>query len=327
MSERTQEPLHLSRAVLESAVLRLGSKDDAVRAEAERVIKQSGVGAIEPLIAVLTRELRKHQKRRWVVLAAALALTLGCYLVMFHLRENDYLGLTIGFAICMVGIFVSAYMALPTRLQKQTAAMLMGIDDLRAIGPLIDVLRNRHTAESTQVRSLLLPMLQRLRASDVALIEDRHREYFHYVLKHWEHFQLGPQYGTEYIVAVLTALQQVGNGGDLPYVERIAYPDRTLHAALGFHWLWKGYNSAFKLLLIGQWRGIDKPRIVQAAQECLPYLQLKDERQQVSNSLLRASDPGNSTSDSLLRPAGSAATSEPDQLLRSSPSTETEPVL
>jgi hypothetical protein len=316
MSEQTQKPLPQSKTDLEATVIRLGSKDDAVRAEAERVIKQAGAGAIEPLVAVLTRQLAAHRKRIWIGLVGMLSLGVGSLAALHSVVEYDFWGILFGFVVYCFGLCFSAYIMQPSRLQKQTAAMLMGIDDLRAIGPLIEVLRNPHTAESTQVRSLLLPMLQRLRASDVALIEDRHREYFHYVLKHWEHFQLGPQYGTDFIMAVLSALQQVGDARDLPYVERIAYPERTLHVAMGLHWMGKGYNSAFKLLFGGRWRAVNRPRIVQAAQECLPYLQLKAEQQRVSNSLLRASAPGNSTSNVLLRPATGQDSTEPQSLLR-----------
>jgi hypothetical protein len=324
MIEQAQEPPPLSSAELEATVTRLGCKDEVTRAEAERVMQQSGVSAIEPLVAILTRELAAHRKRQWMGLAGMFSFGLGSMAALHFGLIYDVRLLLIGVAVGMVGMMLLADTMQPSRLQKNTAAMLLTIDDLRAIGPLLDI-RRTYTAESRKVRWPLHCMLHRLRASHSVLIDERHRDHFRSVLKYWQQYQRHRFYGTDYIIAILTALQQIGGARDLPYVERIAYPDRAHHTAdAGLCSMRKRDSSAQDWMRGRQMQELDKSRIMQAAQQCLPYLQMNAEQQRVSNSLLRASDSSTGTSDILLRPAGSGATSGQYVLLRASPTTETE---
>jgi hypothetical protein len=315
MSEEAQEPQCQSSADLERAVLRLGNRDGAVRTEAERVVKQSGVEAIEPLATVLHRELAIYRMRRRTGSAVFLA-SLVCFYALIHSIRDVYMAILV-FAGFLSGMFFWLFMMTPSRLQKQTTAVLSQIDDLRAIAPLTDVVHTSYNVGGEPVKAVLIPLLQRLRASDTSLIAERQHVHFRTVLKYWDNYRLGPAYGTHYIVAVLNALQQVGELQDLPFVEHIAYADRTRRAAdAGLHWLRKGYN-AFQDFNNGRRMGtLDKPRIVQAAQECLPYLQMNAEQQRVSNSLLRASDSGTGKSNALLRPATGRESLEPQTLLR-----------
>jgi hypothetical protein len=87
-------------------------------------------------------------------------------------------------------------------------------------------------------------------------------------------------------------------------------------ADAGFHWLRKGYNAFQDFNNGRQMKTLDKPRIVRAAQECLPYLQMKAEQRKASNTMLRASDPVTVTPDVLLRPAIGHENPEPQTLLR-----------
>jgi hypothetical protein len=252
---------------------------------------------------------------------SALFLSVIAAAVRYHAApRHDYWFLFMVVVVFVVGMLFSICITLPSRLQDQTSVMLLSIDDIRAIPPLIDILHSTYgpnTAENQKVKAVLIALLKRMRASDIALLGGTHRAHFHQVLRHWEHFQLGPDYGTDYIVAVLNALQQVGEPGDLPFVERIAYADRSRHVAdAGLHWLRKGYNSFQDFMGRRQMKTLDKPRIVQAALECLPYLRTKVEQQKSSNSLLRASDPATDMSDVLLRPVTGHESLEPHTLLR-----------
>src|SRR5947209_2590764 len=83
-------------------------------------------------------------------------------------------------------------------------------------------------------------------AFDLELVESRHRAHLRYVLKHWEHYELGPRYGTDYLIAVLHALRQIGDATDFPFVERVAYPDKASRAVgVGLRLFRRGYNAFF----------------------------------------------------------------------------------
>ena len=182
----------------------------------------------------------------------------------------------------------------PSRLQKQTTDMLLKIDDLRAIAPLIDVV---HTAyipndvECEAVKAVLIPLLQRLRASDSSLISLPQHVHFQTVLRHWDHHQRGTAYGTDYILAVHRLAASRGGRRYSVCGTRSSSRSHPHAADKGRHLVRKGFNTAQDLLNGRQLRKLDKPRIMRAAQDCLPYLQQKAEQQRVSNTLLRASAP------------------------------------
>jgi len=251
-------------------------------------------------------------------LAGMLSLLVGYLAAIFSKGAYDFRGLVIGFAFSAVGMWVSTNLMKPSRLQKRTAALLIGITDLRALGPLVDMLGSPLTAATVKVTSPIRTLLLRLRASDVGLIEERHRNHFRYVLKHWNLYQRAPAFGTNYVLAVLAALEQVGDARDLPMVERIAYLEHpSRHTAdSSRHRMRKGYNIFQPIMGRSEMRALDKARIVEAALECLPYLQEKAEKHQVSTSLLRASAPATDTSGILLRPATGHRSMEAQSLLR-----------
>ena len=90
-------------------------------------------------------------------------------------------------------------------------------------------------------------------------------------------------------VAWLKVLEQIGGGPELVTVKSLS---RT-----------RSNNTA-------------KRRVVQAAQECLPFIEARAAAESPGKTLLRASAPEGAAPETLLRPASSANMAPPDQLLR-----------
>ena len=91
------------------------------------------------------------------------------------------------------------------------------------------------------------------------------------------------------MVALLEALEKFGDARALPAVQKLA--------------------TAFVLLPNGK-------RVQAAARACLPRLRERIQAQETSSTLLRASSAGESSGETLLRPAHGGNTTAPDELLR-----------
>lgn len=150
--------------------------------------------------------------------------------------------------------------------------------DVTMIGGFIACLRDdaeiRAIAEQTLQR--LLPQVQ---ASDKQYVSDVEMAI---LLKQLD----GKNFSL--VIAILKALEQIGDARAIPKVERI----------------------------------VDAPfspqyptRVVEAAQECLPFLQQRAEQSRQASTLLRASEVI-STPETLLRPAKEGASVQTEQLLR-----------
>lgn len=308
----------------------LGSKDAAESVEAEREIRQLGIEALEPLITVLSQYEKVYARRRRInLLLIPLFFSLWMTIVS-QLKKDDFIGL---FFLVLPALAIIIWIALslnrwtkPSPSHLKAMQLLQEIEDVRAVGPLIDTLQlghEEHTDEETRRRtlSLLTRLLPQLKQSDADLIQDRHRDHFHYVLKHVEHFEIGPSYGIDYITAILKALEQIGDVRSLPYVERIANlgaAPTVVHA--GVNRVRRGYNAAFTFLTAagvsnGTKRSVDRDQIMAAAKECLPYLQARMEQDQISRSLLRGSAPPTEAQEALLRSSANTAVA-PEELLR-----------
>lgn len=141
-----------------------------------------------------------------------------------------------------------------------------------------------HLVESyryQEVRSFivktLLVLLPQLQHSDARLLNEQQRTILYQSLN---------DKNTDWIRTVLKALEQIGDSKAVPYVEKLATASNT------------------------------EPEIREAAQECLVYLKQRLEQQQISQTLLRASDAVAAGPDMLLRASMTADTTEPNQLLR-----------
>jgi hypothetical protein len=148
-------------------------------------------------------------------------------------------------------VFAGARRAL--RVQKHAAGMLALLDDPLAVGPLSECLR----IDDGQVRRLtheaLVRLLPQIRPNDAhSLTDDQHRCL--------NHALAGKD--TDLSRAILAAYEQVGDGRDLVAVEELA----------------DGRSPASK-----------NARVREAAQECVPYLRLRAQKQRAAQTYLRPS--------------------------------------
>ncbi|HZP82120.1 MAG TPA: hypothetical protein VFB21_10805 [Chthonomonadaceae bacterium] len=153
-------------------------------------------------------------------------------------------------------------------------------NDVRLVGPLAEALKWPDPHIQSIAATALTRLLPRLRASDAGLLNASQRVGLCHALE-------GAK--PDLILAILRAFEQVGDGSAAPFVERLA----------------RGKGAAAR-----------EKRIQEAAQECLPYLQLLAAQERASQTLLRPAGIPDVPPESLLRPAASTPETDPQQLLR-----------
>jgi hypothetical protein len=162
---------------------------------------------------------------------------------------------------------------------KNLLGIVSNLDDKRLIGPLLQA--QRYHEVRSAIHDALGNLLPQLQHSDALLLNETERTLLYQSLN---------SKNSEYVLTVLKALEQIGDGKALPYVEKLAYPADKQHK--------------------------QNETVMQAAQECLVFLKQRVEQQQISQSLLRPSDKAAAVPDTLLRPASATQNVETAQLLR-----------
>lgn len=168
-----------------------------------------------------------------------------------------------------------------TRLKRVLSA-LAARDDLRITGPLLESTTADDVATRQMAMQMLSRLLRRFQASDA-----KHLTESQYILL--LRTLTRSEGNTDYFVAALQALEQIGDLRALPIVEGLA----------------KGRRMT-----------MDPKRVQAAARACLPYLQVRCDNQRASQTLLRASASSATPSADLLRPARDTSATESDHLLR-----------
>jgi hypothetical protein len=192
---------------------------------------------------------------------------------------------------------------LPSRKQlRKSTGIMSDLDDVRLVGPLAEMLKIEDRHVRVRAGAALTQLLPRLQASDADLLNAAQRTLLCRVLA----YPLNDLFRSDLVVlltrqtkpmadlqvAILKAFEQVGDGKALPVVERMA---------------------------VGPAQTADQQRVKAAAVECLPFLQARAIREQAHQTLLRASSASEPNPDILLRPAGTATTTEAQELLRPEP--------
>ena len=157
-------------------------------------------------------------------------------------------------------------------------------DDIQTVGPLIESLTLPDIAVVTIAKDRLNCLLPRLKASDASLLTAEQRQILCKQLT-----QRMASSSPDFLVAILTALEQIGDEDALPAVCRLA--ESVVATPAG------------------------KP-VQEAAQNCLHTLQTRAAEQESRQTLLRASSSITTAPETLLRPAAGGVESDPQQLLR-----------
>jgi hypothetical protein len=164
------------------------------------------------------------------------------------------------------------------------ARKLAALDDVHAIGRLVDALEWPDAGIRDTVIAALERLLPRLRASDAALLSAQQRTTLHRMLT-----MANVQTYEEFLINLLAALEQVGDRSAVPYVQELI---------------------ATRPLTDGE------RRVRDAAIECLPFLEQNADQTHNIQTLLRAAAPSAPAPQQLLRPAAQASDVDAVNLLR-----------
>src|SRR5579884_4112753 len=239
------------------------------RMVANRALQRMGPKAVAPLLQLVRREVNKQEKRLMAVGGCALS-AIGLAGAQFVVPELQ--SISFGLNIYMLFGWMLIYpLRKPTRLHRRASETLARALELG--DPSIAA-----TAEKA-----LIQRLPQMRASDAAYLAPEQRDCLYRALG---------QRALELSLAILKALEQIGDQRALPLVSKLAEQEARTH---------------------------QEKQIKEAAQACLPYLVDRTLEGRAGNMLLRAASQPEAPPDTLLRPA-QAVVSEADaqDLLRAS---------
>jgi hypothetical protein len=171
-----------------------------------------------------------------------------------------------------------------TRKHEILARRLSKIDDVRCVGRLAEALEWPDPTIRYIAIAALTRLLPQVKASDNALYTPRQRGNLHRMLT----LTNARQY-EECLLAILQALQQIGDETALLYVEQLANAKPASNA---------------------------ERRVCEAAQDCLPFLRERASLTNSSQTLLRASSATATGMEMLVRPASGVGIEDDKQLLR-----------
>ena len=264
-----------------------------------------------PLLMLLQQEAQSRRKEEWASLAWSSAFLLTMVWVATRTFPNApslMINLFLLFFL-MVTVGAGMSMRLSRRSQRRKRSIttaLAQIQTTQQIGPLIQALRVQNTPVRNLAKQALITLLPTMQASDAPLLGEAERSI---LLRQLSIQPNDPGYRdlkelfsplayrreVDLRLAILKALEQVGGAKELATVERLAQGLPTL-------------QSAMKVPL----------EIREAAQACLPFLQVRAGEQHARKQLLRASVAPAVSDKTLLRPASARPEDHPEQLLRAS---------
>jgi hypothetical protein len=196
------------------------------------------------------------------------------------------------------GILFGVLTLLSTQLYRLTltdrhralAKRLSRLDDVRCVSRLAEALEWPDPVVRQGTLSALTRLLPRVQASDNVLRSPRQRANLHRMLT-----LPNARTHERFLIALLSALEQVGDETSVPPVEQLAKAQPTSAA---------------------------QRRVCDAARECLPALQMRAANHQSSHTLLRASSATATGVEMLVRPVNGETITNPEQLLRAGQGTE-----
>ncbi len=269
-----------------AAVLRnLTSSHDRQRIEAKQTLQQLGIRAVGPLLTLIQRESVRRERRYAVACAFAvfcIVLVWGEVLVDVGTRGTYMLESTGPYHLLLIPILLALpLITRPTYLQRRAAQVLADFDDVRVIGALAESLTMEDPYTVKVAKAGLKRLLPRVKVTDAGYFRTDQLSALYAALTSMD---------DQLVVAILRALEQIGDERALPLVEKLA--ERPVSTRAG-------------------------QRIREAATECLPALLNRTGQERVGQTLLRATEAPDQPAEALLRPAAHVAGRGEDSLLRS----------
>ena len=254
-------------------------------AETERSLPPTKMDTLTETLEALVAEApgRKRLRQRLVAFCLTGAgVTVGSTLLGVLSNAMDWIAFSQICGLATLGVTSVTVVTILRQLRDSRLQQIADLDDVRAIAPLLDLMENSQEMweyddpSRRAIKSALIRLLPQLQASDVRWLTEAQRTALVRTLYYCTHRKYPWHYRPDLAVALLGALEQVGSGDALEYVQELAA-------------LPPGYAG--------------QEQIREAAQACLPYLQIRAREQNAMATLLRASqqsiDP-----DQLLRPHG-----------------------
>jgi hypothetical protein len=247
----------------------------------------TGMETVSSLLDILQQEGSKYRPSMhegWLLAYLFVAGPLILASLFIALADWNWRGVFVAGVLFWAGKALNCMVG--SRRQKEAAQRLARHDDPHTVAWLVSFLTwsdREVRAASIQALTRLLP---RLRATDAHLLEGEWRQRLYETLN-GDYARREP----DFVIAVLKALEQIGDAAALPYVHHLAQ---------------------------GSPRSASRQRVQEAARDCLPFLQTRIEQQHSRQTLLRAASP-NAAPETLLRPAAATSAADPDELLRPNP--------
>jgi hypothetical protein len=288
------------------------SLTETERADAEFTetpLTETQTESVEALGTALSQETRRFRRNILYGLGGVSAFAALMIVVKSLLGEERWEALLPAHIIVsgtmslllILSFFIVYSVGKPRRRQRKLTAQVADQYDVRSIGPLIDALYLDDPQTREIAITALTERLPHLKASDADLLDEAQRARLCYLLSvpienplHKDVrrlFRPADSRAIAFRVAILQAFAQVGDSKTLPFVERLAK---------------------------GEARTEGEKRLQEAAQDCLPALQLRVKLESHSRTLLRAAHALTGT-ETLLRPATGRPDTDPQSLLRPGP--------
>lgn len=271
-------------------------------AEDTENVEEETISDVEPATAFLDWfqvKVRQRKRQFWLTFFAAhfLYIFIGFFAIGLlrsllelsnHLSAEWIIHLNQATLFLMLGAWLGGNILLLYQFVRKPVATVDELSvhgDINLIGPLIDIARTASFQDRRVAYQTLTALLPRLKASDADLLYPKQYQFLVNTLKL---NNLRPV-SVEFKVAVIQALEQIGDEKALPVVEKLA-------------------NMRPK--------NAEQERLRDAARECLPALLQRVDSAKPGHNLLRAAGLNDAVGEVLLRPATDTLEVAPQQLLR-----------
>ncbi|MCW3054602.1 MAG: hypothetical protein JWN14_3772 [Chthonomonadales bacterium] len=243
-------------------------------------------------LASIQQKSRRDKKRFWglFIFFQSLVLVPISLTSYFPIMRDGHLDLWVLMLLFLPAISM-LLLALKVVLTKPgwNAEELVRIGGVEAVGTLLDLLSvPKAPKQLTPLYAALTELLPQMKASDAATLTADQRRMLRLSLQNGSGMTNAPAVHQHYRLAILAAMEQIGDADFIPIVERLAN---------------------------GQARTASQQALKAAAIACLPRLRANFGGLTANKTLLRASSREPSAPDTLLRPVAFVPEANPDQLL------------
>lgn len=272
-------------ADVDDFIQRLGERENSRYRAAEKELRRRMLDAIPALLAGMRRETERVTVLRRKSLRRCAGVSVVLFAVVAYI-QHTYGSSAFGGALWWTAVgladlsrHVSSFNELSFR-REGILRILNDCDDRSILGPMAELLENRFLDPSPA----LIRLLPTLRASDADMLTPHQRLCLYRRLRSREYRRSRAAKAEELALAILKALEQIGEPEAIPYVEHMAASAKAA-------------------------------QLRQAAEDCLPYLEKRSAERRETETLLRASAP-QAAFEELLRAAQANAETPAHQLLR-----------